>query len=62
MQLDNLDRRILDALQRNAKLSNVQLAEEVGLIHSLGLWVFEQCCNDLFVLRSKVDEDGKRQA
>ncbi|MDL2199352.1 Lrp/AsnC family transcriptional regulator [Halopseudomonas aestusnigri] len=31
MQLDNLDRRILDALQRNAKLSNVQLAEEVGL-------------------------------
>ncbi|MAB41312.1 MAG: AsnC family transcriptional regulator, partial [Pseudomonadales bacterium] len=28
MQLDNLDRRILDALQRNAKLSNVQLAEE----------------------------------
>ncbi len=31
MQLDNLDRRILDALQRNAKLSNAQLAEEVGL-------------------------------
>ena len=31
MQLDNLDRRILGALQRNAKLSNVQLAEEVGL-------------------------------
>ena len=31
MQLDNLDRRILVALQRNAKLSNVQLAEEVGL-------------------------------
>lgn len=31
MQLDNLDRRILAALQRNAKLSNVQLAEEVGL-------------------------------
>ena len=31
MNLDNLDRRILDALQRNAKLSNVQLAEEVGL-------------------------------
>ena len=31
MQLDNLDRRILDSLQRNAKLSNVQLAEEVGL-------------------------------
>ncbi|WP_235827317.1 Lrp/AsnC family transcriptional regulator [Pseudomonas abyssi] len=31
MQLDNLDRRILDALQRNARLSNVQLAEEVGL-------------------------------
>ena len=31
MNLDNLDRRILDALQRNAKLSNAQLAEEVGL-------------------------------
>lgn len=31
MQLDNLDRRILAALQRNARLSNVQLAEEVGL-------------------------------
>ena len=31
MQLDNLDRRILDALHRNAKLSNAQLAEEVGL-------------------------------
>lgn len=31
MKLDNLDRRILAALQRDARLSNVQLAEEVGL-------------------------------
>ncbi|HFH4172254.1 TPA: Lrp/AsnC family transcriptional regulator [Pseudomonas aeruginosa] len=29
--LDNLDRRILASLQRDARLSNVQLAEEVGL-------------------------------
>ncbi|TGG91804.1 Lrp/AsnC family transcriptional regulator [Natronospirillum operosum] len=29
--LDNLDRRILAALQRDARLTNVQLAEEVGL-------------------------------
>ena len=35
------------------------LAEEVGLIHSLGLWVFEQCCNDLFVLRGRLDDDVK---
>ncbi|MDD2180361.1 Lrp/AsnC family transcriptional regulator [Acidovorax sp. D2M1] len=28
---DNLDRRILASLQRDARLSNVQLAEEVGL-------------------------------
>lgn len=31
MKLDNLDRRILAALQRDARLTNVQLAEEVGL-------------------------------
>ena len=31
MKLDNLDRRILVALQRDARLTNVQLAEEVGL-------------------------------
>ena len=31
LKLDNLDRRILAALQRDGRLSNVQLAEEVGL-------------------------------
>lgn len=31
IKLDNLDRRILSALQRDARLTNVQLAEEVGL-------------------------------
>lgn len=31
MKLDRLDHRILAALQRDARLSNVQLAEEVGL-------------------------------
>ncbi|MFV3314402.1 Lrp/AsnC family transcriptional regulator [Pseudomonas sp. NY15374] len=31
MKLDNLDRRILAALQRDGRLTNVQLAEEVGL-------------------------------
>jgi Lrp/AsnC family transcriptional regulator, leucine-responsive regulatory protein len=31
MKLDKLDGRILTALQRDARLSNVQLAEEVGL-------------------------------
>ncbi|MBD3656637.1 Lrp/AsnC family transcriptional regulator [Marinobacter sp.] len=30
-KLDNLDRRILAALQRDGRLSNVELAEEVGL-------------------------------
>ena len=39
--------------------SFMPLAEEVGLIHSLGLWVFEQCCNDLFMLRSRLDDDVK---
>ena len=29
--LDAIDRRILGALQRDARLTNVQLAEEVGL-------------------------------
>ncbi|WP_309092262.1 Lrp/AsnC family transcriptional regulator [Phenylobacterium sp.] len=31
MQLDELDRKILAALQRDARLSNVELADEVGL-------------------------------
>jgi len=37
----------------------IPLAEEVGLIHPLGLWVFEQCCNDLFWLRNHLDADIK---
>ena len=39
--------------------SFLPLADEVGLIHPLGLWVFEQCCNDLFQLRSKLHDDIK---
>ena len=35
------------------------LAEDVGLIHPLGLWVFEQCCNDLFQIRSQLNDDIK---
>ena len=35
------------------------LAEEVGLINPLGLWVFEQSCNDLFQLRNKLHDDIK---
>ena len=35
------------------------LADEVGLIHPLGLWVFEQSCNDLFQMRNKLDDDIK---
>lgn len=31
MKLDAIDRRILDALQRDARLTNVQLADKVGL-------------------------------
>jgi Lrp/AsnC family leucine-responsive transcriptional regulator len=31
MKLDAIDRRILSALQRDARLTNVQLADEVGL-------------------------------
>ena len=31
MKLDNLDRNILAALQKNARLSNVELAQQVGL-------------------------------
>ncbi len=31
MKLDSIDRRILAALQRDARLTNVQLADEVGL-------------------------------
>jgi len=31
MQLDRIDRRILTALQRNGRLTNVELAKEVGL-------------------------------
>ncbi len=30
-QLDNLDRRILDALQRDGRLQNLELARQVGL-------------------------------
>ena len=39
--------------------SFIPLAEEVGLIHPLGLWVFEQSCNDLFQLRNLLDDDIK---
>jgi len=39
--------------------SFMPLAEEVGLIHPLGLWVFEQCCNDLLLLRGRLDDDIK---
>ena len=31
LKLDAIDRRILAALQRDARLTNVQLAEEIGL-------------------------------
>lgn len=31
LKLDRLDRRILEALQRDARLSNVELAEAIGL-------------------------------
>jgi DNA-binding Lrp family transcriptional regulator len=31
MKLDAIDRRILRALQRNGRLQNIELAEEVGL-------------------------------
>ena len=37
----------------------IPLADEVGLIHPLGLWVFEQCCNDLFWLRNHLDDSIK---
>ena len=37
MKLDAIDKRILSALQRDARLSNVQLAEEVCLSPSLCL-------------------------
>ena len=30
-QLDGYDRRILEALQKNGRLSNVELAEQIGL-------------------------------
>ena len=39
--------------------SFLPLADEVGLIHPLGLWVFEKCCNDLFQLRRKLHDDIK---
>jgi EAL domain-containing protein (putative c-di-GMP-specific phosphodiesterase class I) len=39
--------------------SFLPLAIEVGLIHQLGLWVFEQCCNDLFSIRSQLEDDIK---
>ena len=39
-QLDNLDRRILDALQRVGRLQNLELARQVGLSPSRnGLFV-----------------------
>ncbi|SVD34564.1 uncharacterized protein METZ01_LOCUS387418, partial [marine metagenome] len=31
IELDNIDRRILTALQNNARISNVELARMVGL-------------------------------
>ncbi len=31
MQLDRIDRRILSLMQRNARISNLELAEQVGL-------------------------------
>ena len=31
MKLDRLDRRILEALQRNGRISNLELAEKIGL-------------------------------
>ena len=34
MELDQFDRQILDALQRNARLSNLELAERIALSHS----------------------------
>ena len=39
--------------------SFIPLAEDVGLIHPLGLWVFEQCCNELFQLRNQLDDNIK---
>ena len=39
--------------------SFMPLAEDVGLIHPLGLWVFEQSCNDLFQIRSQLNDDIK---
>lgn len=33
-RLDNIDRRILSALQNNGRLSNVQLADQIGLSES----------------------------
>ena len=37
----------------------IPLSEDVGLIHPLGLWVFEQCCNDLFLIRTQLGDDIK---
>src|SRR5210317_352522 len=34
IKLDDIDRRILGALQENGRLSNVDVAERVGLSHS----------------------------
>jgi len=33
-QLDDLDRRILAALQENGRLTNIEVAKRVGLSHS----------------------------
>jgi Lrp/AsnC family leucine-responsive transcriptional regulator len=42
LKLDAFDRKILEALQRDGRLSNVQLADEIGLSASpcLGMMVF----------------------
>ena len=37
IELDKMDRRILDQLQRNGRMQNVELAREVGLSPSPGL-------------------------
>ena len=39
--------------------SFLPLADEVGLIHPLGLWVFERSCNDLLQLRNQLHKDIK---
>ena len=36
MKLDRTDRRILEAMQRNGRISNLELAESVGLAPTEG--------------------------